>query len=52
MFFSPRMSLKQLAAFSQRASMGLLAGIDERTICASEAKTASSFGIIKADGGR
>ena len=41
MFFSPRMSLKQLAAFSQRASMCLLAGIDERTICAREVKNAS-----------
>ena len=39
MLFSPRMSLKQLAAFSQRASMCLLAGIDERTICVREAKT-------------
>ena len=36
MLFSPRMSLKQLAAFSHRASMCLLAGIDERTICARE----------------
>jgi type IV pilus assembly protein PilC len=34
------MSLKQLAGFSQRASMGLLAGIDERTICAREASSA------------
>ncbi len=43
MLFSPRISLKQLAGFSQRASMCLLAGIDERTICAREAKTASGF---------
>ena len=43
MFFSSRMSLKQLAAFSQRASTCLLAGIDERTICAREAKTARGF---------
>ena len=43
MFFSPRMSLKQLAAFSQRASMCLLAGIDERTICAREASSAYGF---------
>ena len=43
MLFSPRMSLKQLAAFSQRTSMGLLAGIDERTICAREAKNAHGF---------
>jgi type IV pilus assembly protein PilC len=41
MFFSPRISLKQLAAFSQRASTCLLAGIDERTICAREMKNAS-----------
>ena len=40
MLFSPRMSLKQLAAFSQRASTCLLAGIDERTIWAREAKSA------------
>jgi len=40
MFFSTRMSLKQLAAFSQRASTCLLAGIDERTICRREANTA------------
>jgi type II secretory pathway component PulF len=43
MLFSPRMSLKQLAAFSQRASMSLLAGIDERTICAREAQNARSL---------
>jgi type IV pilus assembly protein PilC len=43
MFFSRRMSLKQLAAFSQRASMCLLAGIDERTICAREASGARGF---------
>ncbi len=43
MLFSPRMSLKQLAAFSQRASMCLLAGIDERAICAREVKTAHGF---------
>jgi type IV pilus assembly protein PilC len=41
MFFSSRISLKQLAAFSQRASTCLLAGIDERTICAREMKNAS-----------
>ena len=40
MLFSPRMSLKQLAGFSQRAAMALLAGIDERTICAREAQIA------------
>ena len=39
MIFSPRMSLRQLAAFCQRASMSLLAGIDERTICSREAQT-------------
>ena len=43
MFFSPRMSLKQLAAFSQRASMCLLAGISERTVCEREVKTAQGF---------
>ena len=43
MLFSPRMSLKQLAAFSQRASMCLLAGIDERTICDREVKNARGF---------
>ena len=43
MLFSPRMSLKQLAGFSQRASMCLLAGIDERTICAREVKNAHGF---------
>ena len=41
--FQPANLLKQLAGFSQRASMCLLAGIDERTICAREAKTASGF---------
>ncbi len=41
MLFSPRMSLKQLAAFSQRASMCLLAGIDERAICAREVQNVS-----------
>ena len=40
MFFSRRMSLRQLAAFSQRASLCLLAGIDERTVCAREASSA------------
>jgi len=44
MFFSPRMSLKQLAAFSQRASTCLLAGIDERKICEREAQTAQGLG--------
>jgi type II secretory pathway component PulF len=34
------MSLKQLAAFSQRASISLLAGIDERTVCTREVKNA------------
>ncbi len=43
MFFSPRISLKQLAAFSQRASISLLAGIEERTVCAREAKNARGF---------
>ncbi len=43
MLFSPRMSIKQLAAFSKRISISLLAGIDERTICAREAKNASGF---------
>ena len=43
MFFSPRMSLKQLAAFSQRTSICLLAGIDERTICAREAHNVRGF---------
>jgi type IV pilus assembly protein PilC len=43
MFFSPQMSLKQLAAFSQRASTSLLAGIDERTVCAREASSAHGF---------
>ena len=43
MLFSPRMSLKQLAGFSQRASMCLLAGIDERTICAREASNAPAL---------
>jgi type II secretory pathway component PulF len=43
MFFSPRMSLKQLAAFSHRAATSLLAGIDERSICAREAKNARGF---------
>jgi type IV pilus assembly protein PilC len=41
MLFHPRMSLKQLVGFSQRASMCLLSGIDERTVCAREAKTAN-----------
>jgi type II secretory pathway component PulF len=40
MLFSPRMSLKQLAGFCQRASTSLMAGIDERTICAREARHA------------
>lgn len=40
MLFSPQMSLKQLAAFSQRASICLLAGIDERTVYAGAVKTA------------
>jgi len=43
MLFSPRMSLKQLAAFSKRTSISLLAGIDERTICAREVNNASGF---------
>ena len=43
MFFSPRMSLKQLAAFSQRAATSLLAGIDERKICEREMKIARGF---------
>ena len=43
MFFSPRISLKQLAAFSQRASISLLAGIDERTVCAREINNACGF---------
>jgi type IV pilus assembly protein PilC len=43
MFFSSRMSHKQLAAFSKRMSISLLAGVDVRTACAREAKNASGY---------